>query len=140
MKKRKAQAVIYYCAQDNKKHFLLLKMNERRNYYWQNITGFVEDDEDFIEGAKREAVEETALMESNIKSILDLNMTFEFHDRWGNDVIEEVFSIEANSKWEVDLDPTEHQDYRWISEDELTPESVHFKSNYRALLKAKELA
>ena len=138
MKKRKAQAVIYFCAEDNKKHFLLLKMNERRNNYWQNITGFVEDEEEFQSGARREAIEETGLKPENIKQITNLGMKFEFHDRWGNDVVEEVFSIETKSQWTIDLDPTEHQDYIWTTEDELIRDSVHFESNYLALLKVKE--
>lgn len=138
MKKRKAQAVIYYCAEDNIKHFLLLKMNERRNNYWQNITGFVEDDEDFIAGATREAIEETGLATNNIKTITNLNMNFEFHDRWGNDVIEEVFAIETKSKWKVELDPSEHQEYIWIEEADIERGVVHFESNYSALIKTME--
>ena len=138
MKKRKAQAVIFYCAENNVKHFLLLKMNERRNHYWQNITGFVEDHEDFSTGAKREATEETNLNPENIKKVTDLGMIFEFHDRWGNDVIEEVFAIETREKWKVVLDLTEHQDFVWIKESELRRDCVHFDSNYQALLKVKE--
>lgn len=138
MKKRKAQAVIFYYAENNSKQFLLLKMNERRNHYWQNITGFVEDGEDFIDGAKREALEETSLKLQNVERVEALNTTFEFHDRWGNDVIENVFVIEAKEKWDVILDITEHQDYKWIDEKELTRDSVHYESNYKALKKVRD--
>lgn len=138
MKKRKAQAVIFYCAENNKKHFLLLRMNESRNGYWQNVTGKVEEGESFEEGAIREAIEETNLELENIKSISNLEFRFEFHDTWGKDAVEEVFVIEAFKKWTVKIDLSEHQDFKWHREDEINEESVHFSSNFEALNKAKE--
>ena len=59
MNKRKVQVVIFRVASNNEKQFLLLKMNEKRGFFWQNITGGVEKSEDFKAAALREAKEET---------------------------------------------------------------------------------
>ncbi len=139
MKKRKAQAVIYCYAQDKTKHFLLLKMNERRQFLWQNVTGSVEKDESFQEGALREAIEETALQNSNINNITPLQLIFEFQDQWEKEVVEEVFAIEVEKKWEVILDPSEHCDFKWVSENEMNRESVHFSSNFLAIESARRI-
>lgn len=138
MKKRKAQAVIFYYAEDNKKHFLLLRMNDQRNGYWQNVTGKVEKSETFKEGALREAMEETNLSLENIKNTKNLNMTFEFQDQWGKDSVEEVFAIEVFKKWPVIIDPSEHQDFKWQSEEEINTDSVHFSSNFEAIIQTLE--
>ena len=47
MKKRKVQTVIFYNASNNRKQFLLLKMNERRKFLWQNVTGKVDKGEKY---------------------------------------------------------------------------------------------
>lgn len=134
MKKRKAQAVIYYCAQDKIKHFLLLRMNKKRNGFWQNVTGSVEENESFQDGAIREAIEETNLSSDNIKEVVNLGLKFTFLDQWGRNIEEEVFSIEAKSEWTIKLDPSEHQSYKWVQEKEIERSSVHFESNYKALI------
>ena len=135
MSKRKVQTIIFYCDSERKKHFLLLKMNERRGLFWQNVTGGVEKSEKFKEAALREAIEETGLKEKNLKKLQSINYQFEFHDQWGNDVVEKVYSLEVFKSWEIVLDPSEHIDYKWVSENQITTDSVKFESNYHALQK-----
>ena len=138
MNKRKVQVVIFRVTSNNEKQFLLLKMNEKRGFFWQNITGGVEKSEDFKTAAFREAKEETKIKKSNIISTVDLDMDFEFRDQWKNDVIEKVFAFHCKEKWNITLDPKEHCDFKWISEKDLNKNSVHYPSNFEALLKVKE--
>ena len=133
MIKNKVQAVIFTNAQGNKKQFLLLRMNERRGLYWQNVTGGVEENESFEQAAIREAIEETALNKSNIKKVTTSQLSFEFIDQWENQVLEKVFFIECISKWDIKLDPSEHINFAWVSESEIKRDSVHFESNYKCL-------
>ena len=139
MEKRKVQAVIFYSAPDKRKYFLLLKMNEKRKFYWQNITGGVEEDEGFEAAALREAQEETQLKEDNILKVIPLGIDFKFTDQWENKVLEKIFVIETKEKWEVIIDPSEHCDYKWVSESQIPRECVHFESNFKALELAKEI-
>lgn len=139
MNKRKAQVVLFTNAGDKSKHFLLLKMSGQRNFLWQNVTGSIEDNETFQEGAIREAIEETGLRLKNIKSIIESKLIFTFHDQWQKDVIEKVFAIECHDFWKIKLDSTEHCEYNWIKESELNESSVHYMSNYDALVWAKGL-
>ena len=134
MFKKKVQVVIFYIADGQEAEFLLLKMNERRKYYWQNVTGGVEGDENDEQAAIRECIEETALNKENIKSLVASNLEFTFTDQWQNKVIEKVFLLEIKKPWEVKLDPSEHCSFSWIKERDLTRESVHYKSNYLALM------
>ena len=114
-------------------------MNERRGSHWQSVTGGVEDNEEFHQAAIREAQEETALPINHIQNLIETNYKFEFHDQWGNDVIEKVFLIHCMQKWDVQIDPNEHVDFKWVSEKEITIDSVHFESNFKALQIAMEL-
>jgi len=139
MDKRKVQSIIFYCDSGRKKQILLLQMNKKRNLLWQNVTGSVDAGEDFRSAAIREAKEETALTSENINSITETDLVFNFHDQWKKDVTEKVFIIQCNQHWDVKLDPSEHEHYKWISEEDLTRDSVHYESNYQALSKALEL-
>lgn len=139
MEKKKVQSVIFYTAANNKKQFLLLRMNARRKLYWQNVTGSLDMHESFKNAARRESIEETGLQTSNIKSITESELEFAFFDQWKKNVIEKVFIIECFSKWDVRLDPSEHSEFKWESEDEISSSSVHFDSNFQALKIALEL-
>ena len=106
MSKRKAQVTIFYRYERGKKHFLLLKTNKKRGEYWQNVTGSVDKDETYQEGALREAIEETGLKKKMIKKIHPTELCFQFHDRWGRDVKEKTFLIEVAGAFEVKIDRT----------------------------------
>ena len=138
MKKRKIQSVIFYNASNKRKQFLLLKMNERRKFLWQNVTGKVDKDEKYSHAAIREAIEETGLKNKNIKAIYKSGMMYSFVDQWDKSVKEKIFFIECHDKWDVVLDPSEHCDFKWVDEEDINRDSVHFDSNYRALMAAKE--
>lgn len=114
-------------------------MNKRRNQLWQNVTGSVDDNEKFIDAAKREAFEETGLEIANIKNITESNLIFTFTDQWENKVEEKVYFIECREKWDIVIDPDEHEDYKWENESEISQNSVHYISNYQAIKEAIEL-
>ena len=133
MKKRKVQVVIYYTDAKGKKHFLLLRVNEKRGLFWQNVTGGVEKEEKYLDAALREAQEETGLKFKNIYQIFKTGIVFKFRDRWGKDVTEKVFIIHCKKRWEVEIDEDEHCEYKWVEEQELNKESVEYASNVVAL-------
>lgn len=139
MKKRKVQSILFYCDASNNKHFLLLKTNKRRGLFWQSVTGGVDEGEDYIDAAKREAHEETQLLANNIKSITKSQLRFEFHDQWNNDVVEKVFFIECFQKWDVLIDTSEHCDFVWCKDNDINNESVKYESNLLALKEAMKL-
>ena len=138
MKKQKVQVVI--CVKEfDSFDFLLLQMNAKRNSYWQNVTGGVDNHEPLDQAAIRETIEETGLKLENIKNVQKLNLKFCFHDQWGNDVEEFVFMITCQNKWKIKIDPNEHQFYKWVNISQISQNIVHYKSNYQALLKVREL-
>lgn len=135
MNKKKVQVVI--CVKElDCPNFLLLQMNAKRNNYWQNVTGSVEKGESIQQAAIREVVEETGLDQNNIVSISQIDLIFHFHDQWHNDVEESVFLIQCENKWEIQLDPIEHQSFKWITKEEFSNNVVHYKSNFIALTEA----
>jgi len=139
-KTKKAQVVIAVIDQPSHSfHFLLLQTNERRGSFWQNVTGKLEDNETFEEGGLREAIEETQLKIESIVDILSLGLKYEFIDQRERKVNEECFLIILDAKWNVVIDPSEHQSYKWVSIDEIKPGIVKFESNLECLVKSQNL-
>lgn len=115
----------------NSYNLLLLQTKSDRGEYWQNITGSLEGDESFEEGALRELKEETGLSGSLHK----LSLEYEFHDRWNRDVEEKVyFSLVEDG--DVVLCEQEHQNYKWLAIDEVTRDDFGHTSNYEAFFEA----
>lgn len=136
-KTKKAQVVLAAIDETSQSFdFLLLQTNERRGSFWQNVTGKVEDGETIEEGGLREAIEETALDIEHIVDIIDLKLTYEFTDQHNRKVHEECYLIILDKKWQVKLDPHEHQGFKWVPLNEITAGSVKFHSNYEALEKS----
>src|SRR5690606_33811393 len=93
-KTKKAQVVVAAVDKASQtQEFLLLQTNERRGSFWQNITGKVEENETYEEGALREAMEETGLLLEGIQEILSLGLCYEFTDQYKRKVVEETFLI-----------------------------------------------
>ena len=113
---------------------LLLQFCADRGEGFQNITGSVEDDETFLEAARRELLEEIGVA----SDLIDLNFSFHFHDRWGCDVEEKVFLYHPNSLPTIKLSP-EHQSFKWISVAEVSVEDFAYPTNHQAFLKALEM-
>ena len=111
---------------------LLLKTNRQRGGFWQNVTGSVEDHESFLEGAKRELWEETGIQ---MHSLQELNLSFEFMDRWGREVEEKVYlGLLDKAPAKIKLQAEEHDEYKWLTVDNVSEGQFGHKSNYRALV------
>jgi len=129
-------AIATFDSSNNNYQFLILQTNERRGFFWQNVTGKVEKDEKFDQGALRELKEETQIKSENIKKFIDLNLTYNFIDQYGRDVEERCFLCLVHSKWNPILDPHEHSNFRWIDFRDLKPNSLKFKENFDVILKS----
>lgn len=139
-KTRKAQVVVtLYDHERQSFSFLLLKTNERRGGFWQNVTGRMEENETYEEGALREAMEETGLEVEAIRDITDLGVDHDFTDQYQRQVHEKSFLIILDQPWQIKLDPEEHSDFRWLPLTELNEDAVKFSSNFEALKKADKL-
>ncbi len=137
-KTKKAQVVLAAIDKDSQNFkFLLLQTNERRGKFWQNVTGKVEEGETFEEGGLREAIEETQLKIESIVDIIDLGLTFDFTDQRGRKVHEKCFLIILDEMWKVIIDPKEHQNFKWINQEEAVDGIVKFRSNFETLTKAR---
>ena len=133
--KNKVQVVITTPNQE----ILLLQMNERRGSYWQNVTGGVEENEEFHYAAVREVQEETGLAGDNIKKLNPLFLEFSFVDQYQNKVLEKCFHLEVVNQWEIKLDPNEHDHFKWMPIHQVTAKDVHYESNYNAIIEARKL-
>lgn len=139
-KTKKAQVVLAAIDEASQSfHFLLLQTNERRGSFWQNVTGKVEDGETIEEGGLREAIEETQLNIEHIIDIIDLGLVYDFIDKRERKVHEESYLIILDKKWDVKIDPHEHQAFKWVTLDEITHESVKFESNLETLQKSRKI-
>jgi 8-oxo-dGTP pyrophosphatase MutT (NUDIX family) len=115
---------------------LLLQFTEDRGSGYQNVTGSVDFGEDFIQAAVRELVEEIGLHES-ANHVIDIGLTFHFHDRWKSDVEEKVYLYNPVKKPVISLSP-EHQSFKWVPIGEVTVAHFAFPTNYDAFKKAVE--
>jgi 8-oxo-dGTP pyrophosphatase MutT (NUDIX family) len=140
MKRKKAQVVIAVIDEAGQSFtFLLLQTNEKRGSFWQNVTGKLDGNETYEEGGLREAIEETNLNIENIIDIVDLGLSYDFTDLRGRKVHEKCFLIILDKKWDIKIDPHEHQSFKWIGLDEINSESVKFSSNLETLQKSQHI-
>lgn len=130
--KRKVQVVIIE-KDVNQNKLIQFKLTPERGAFWQNITGSVEEGENWEEGARRELLEETGL---SVGPLIDLNHHFQFKDRWGHDVEERCFLAFLTSPRLIRLSH-EHDSYRSLNLEQVRPDSFGFLSSYEAFLKAK---
>lgn len=136
-KTKKAQVVLAVIDEASQSfEFLLLQTNERRGSFWQNVTGKVEDGETIEEGGLREAIEETQLNIENIVDLINLGLVYEFTDQRERKVHEECFLIILDKKWDVKIDPHEHQNFKWVPLKEIHSGSVKHESNFETLQKS----
>jgi dihydroneopterin triphosphate diphosphatase len=139
-KTKKAQVVLAAIDDTSQAfQFLLLQTNERRGSFWQNVTGKVDEGETIEEGGLREAIEETNLSIEHIVDIINLGLVYEFTDQRGRKVHEESFLIIMDQKWEVKIDPHEHQNFKWVSLRDITTEVVKHLSNFETLEKSQKI-
>jgi len=91
---------------------LFLKLIDERGGFWQPVTGGVESGEGLLEAARREAFEETHL--SFKGAPLPLEYSIRYPSRWGGEVEEVAFILEADPSAEVVWDSSEHVGFSWV--------------------------
>jgi 8-oxo-dGTP pyrophosphatase MutT (NUDIX family) len=119
---------------------LLLRTNQRRGQFWQNITGSIDaiDEGQLLKGAMREVKEETGLYPQDYLGPFKINYETEFLDQWGRNVREFTFFIITQGKNPppISLDPNEHDTFKWVKVSEIENTETRpfkFPSNQKAL-------
>lgn len=133
MKKTREKVQVIVIAQ---REVLLLEFNtnERHNYHgFQNITGGVDAGETFTVAALRELREETGVE----ADVIELDLEFNFVDRWNKSVREKVFLCLLKKKPDIRISE-EHLSFKWVPLDLIHAGDYLFSSNFEAFLKARE--
>lgn len=126
--KRKVQVAILCNGE-----ILLLKLSNKRGGFWQNVTGGVDEGESFFEAATRELKEETELQ----GQMNETNIELYFKDRFGYDIVEKVFYVILPEKKMPQLSH-EHEDFKWISLNDISEKDYGFMTNYEVVRWIKE--
>lgn len=92
---------------------LLLKVIKERGSGWHPVTATVEKNENRLDCAKREILEETGISEK-MGDLVPLDFSFEYNGRWGK--AEEVaFVMRLRKKpGKIKIDPSEHTEFKWV--------------------------
>ena len=100
---------------------LLLHRKDKKNF-WQSVTGSIEEGESPVNAAKIELLEETGIDHQEFL-LLDwkFSQQYEIFPHWRyryepnvTHNIEHVFSVELPEKIIVNLEPSEHKEYKWV--------------------------
>jgi len=129
---RKIQVIIIQI-ETNPSEVLLLKTNQKRQGFWQNVTGSVEEGETYVDAAKRELFEETGLITSQL---LPLATTIAFIDRQGCEVEEKCFLALFDKKPSNIQISHEHEKFLWVKIDEMDKNKYGHESSYTTYLEA----
>jgi ADP-ribose pyrophosphatase YjhB (NUDIX family) len=132
--KRKVQVVLLWISSNGEKSLLLLRTNQERGGFWQNVTGGVESGESTVRAAKRELFEETGIEDINL---IDLQQTHHFTDQYGKTCIESIFLATAQCSFapELTLSP-EHSEYDFRAIEGVMQADFGYNSNYEAFVQA----
>ncbi len=132
MEKRKAQIVIIA-----KNQLLLLQTAKARGVepFWQNITGSIEEHEDYLSGGLRELQEETGI---KAQSLIDLGLVFSFNDRFQKLAREKCFLYYSPKAIDIQLSE-EHQSFKWIEISKVKETDFKYPSNFEAFKKSLEM-
>ncbi|MCY4645030.1 MAG: NUDIX domain-containing protein [Bacteriovoracales bacterium] len=136
---KKVQVVIMFqnLSQSLSPRVLLLQTNERRGGFWQNVTGSLEGEESFSQAAKRELGEETGFTKAQMFP-LDLSLDF-YHKGRKTFYTEQCFLAVLKAPSNPQIDPEEHQGFRWIPISQMTPAHYLYENNFKAFEKATDL-
>ena len=98
--------------------FLCIKRVPSDGGFWQTVTGTVHDSESLVDACFREMNEECGIGYENVVNIDGPFYDFEWNKN-GVKIREFVYVAEVESNSNVTLEPSEHDNYKWCSADEL---------------------
>ncbi|MCL6642087.1 MAG: NUDIX pyrophosphatase [Candidatus Bipolaricaulota bacterium] len=118
--------------------YLLLHRIPSCGGFWQGVTGGVQQGEGLTEAAQRELLEETGLVPSLLEKI-DYSYSFPLDEEWRHlysstvrEIIEYVFVAHIGVQQEPQIDPLEHDEWRWCRFEEAL-ELLYWPGNREAL-------
>lgn len=85
---------------------------------WEIPGGAVDDDETVLGGVVREVWEESGLKVRRVAASVWAGASAVFQTRRGRSIFKLTFVVEVEDSSAVALDPDEHQDYVWATEEE----------------------
>ena len=111
--------------------FLLVKRSPEKGDFWQPITGGANENENLIDAAKRELLEETGIKE--YKKFLSGVYYFEFDTENYGRLKEYVYGVEVDKDVDAELSH-EHTEKKWCTIDEAL-QLLKFDTNKEAFKK-----
>lgn len=90
--------------------------------FWQSVTGSLTENETLLHAAIREVLEETGLVAD--EGLVDTGIVnhYPIHPAWRHkfapditENTEHVFALQLPARIDIQLDPAEHAEYRWLS-------------------------
>ncbi len=135
VKRDNVAAIIKY-----KDEYLLLKYNDV-NYSKSLVTGGIEKNEDMIQAAKREVIEETGYLDIDSITPVDcvnISRFFVEHKKQNREATYYPFLIELKSKKKVDISDKEQKEHNciWVKSADL--KDIDIFDNHRKMLDASK--
>jgi 8-oxo-dGTP pyrophosphatase MutT (NUDIX family) len=110
---RKAQVWIGNISAKGTIRVLMFKVVDLRGGDWHPVTGGVDENENFLEGAMRELEEETGFRRKDGKWV-DLKHAYEFESRYGSAEEHSCLFVLDGKRRDPKLDPHEHLVFEWV--------------------------
>jgi len=114
-------AVLGVRLHDDEREYLMLQRDRETGGFWQSVSGGVEDDEQIIETARRELIEETGFEPVSLEAI-GYSSSFAVPNvmkhHYQSDVthlVQHYFSAIVEAKIDPIIDLREHDDWRWCN-------------------------
>lgn len=135
VKRDNVAAIIKY-----KDEYLLLKYNDV-NYSKSLVTGGIEKNEDMIEAAKREVIEETGYLDIDTitpVNCVNISRFFVEHKSQNREATYYPFLVELKSKRKVDISDKEQKEHNciWVKSTDL--DKIDIFDNHRKMLDASK--
>lgn len=139
---RKPKQVLVFLYRYRNKNIEYCIFYRKKQYFYQGLSGGVEDNEELADTVKREVYEETGIKVNNIikldtiSSIPGINVNKSFNYKNNIYVVYEyAFAVNINNE-DIKLS-NEHQEYRWVNYEEAI-NLLKYDSNKTALFELNE--